>query len=525
MVAVVTDGHKYLTSASVPRGTAKETEELAIALALTQAKTSTIITDSQEACRSFQSGWVAPVTLRILENKAPDRQVDIVWTPAHSSMRGNEHAHLTARDLAHQATEETLEPTPLTTYQEITQHYRLNRRTLPTPHPSLTRSTTPRGGRTPGSLPGSTPLSSATPLRDKLNINPEDHLDFDTNQSAKQFQKQTKQHLLKALSSLPAPKNDYEIVVPEDDPSLLESASQEHVVEDQADMDSAKEHERLEKLEAERKLQSQAVQRDLPRPLDVNASVLRPAHTEPPLTDLQRAEELIKQEMLVMQHYDALHHPTAHQRPGGGPRKGAPMDEAQHLAYLDRHPYRKYSQEDLEAAEEVLKAEMEVVRRGMGHGDLSLEAYSQVWDECLAQVLFLPAQNRYTRANLASKKDRIESLDKRLEQNRGHMTREAKKAAKVEKKLRVLLGGYQSRGQALIKQIQELAEQIEQTHLELKTFQALQEHESLAIPKRVEALTEDVNRQVEREKALQKRYNDLLQQKELVEEALVDVQS
>lgn len=385
--------------------------------------------------------------------------------------------------------------------------------------------TTPRGGRTPGSVTGSTPQSSATPLRDKLNINPEDHLDFDTSQSAKQFQKQTKQHLLKALSSLPTPKNDYEIVVPEDDPSLSESASQEHFVEDQADMDFTKEQERQEKLEAERKLQSQAVQRDLPRPMDVNTSVLRPAHTEPPLTDLQRAEELIKQEMLVMQHHDALHYPTAHQRLGGGPRKGAPMDEAQHLAYLDRHPYLKYSQDELQAAKEVLKAEMEVVRRGMGHGDLSLEAYSQVWDECLAQVLFLPAQNRYTRANLASKKDRIESLDKRLEQNRGHMTREAKKAAKVEKKLRVLLGGYQSRGQALIKQIQELAEQIEQTHLELKTFQALQEHESLAIPKRVEALTEDVNRQVEREKALQKRYNDLLQQKELVEEALVDVQS
>lgn len=385
--------------------------------------------------------------------------------------------------------------------------------------------TTPRGGRTPGSITGSTPQSSATPLRDKLNINPEDHLDFDTSQSAKQFQKQTKQHLLKALSSLPTPKNDYEIVVPEDDPSLSESASQEHFVEDQADMDFTKEQERQEKLEAERKLQSQAVQRDLPRPMDVNSSVLRPAHTEPPLTDLQRAEELIKQEMLVMQHHDALHYPTAHQRLGGGPRKGAPMDEAQHLAYLDRHPYLKYSQDELQAAKEVLKAEMEVVRRGMGHGDLSLEAYSQVWDECLAQVLFLPAQNRYTRANLASKKDRIESLDKRLEQNRGHMTREAKKAAKVEKKLRVLLGGYQSRGQALIKQIQELAEQIEQTHLELKTFQALQEHESLAIPKRVEALTEDVNRQVEREKALQKRYNDLLQQKELVEEALVDVQS
>ena len=32
-----------------------------------------------------------------------------------------------------------------------------------------------------------------------------------------------------------------------------------------------------------------------------------------------------------------------------------------------------------------------------------------------AQVLFLPSQQRFTRAALASKKDRLESLEKRLE--------------------------------------------------------------------------------------------------------------
>ena len=58
---------------------------------------------------------------------------------------------------------------------------------------------------------------------------------------------------------------------------------------------------------------------------------------------------------------------------------------------------------------------MEHVKHRMGHGDLSLEAYTQVWEECYAQVLYLPAQNRYTRASLASKKDRIESLEKQLE--------------------------------------------------------------------------------------------------------------
>lgn len=71
--------------------------------------------------------------------------------------------------------------------------------------------------------------------------------------------------------------------------------------------------------------------------------------------------------------------------------------------------------------------------------------FPQVWEECLAQVLFLPSQSKYTRASLASKKDRIESLEKRLEQNRQHMAKQAKIAAKLEKKLKILMGGYQVR--------------------------------------------------------------------------------
>lgn len=129
---------------------------------------------------------------------------------------------------------------------------------------------------------------------------------------------------------------------------------------------------------------------------------------------------------------------------------------------------------------------MELVKQGMGHGELSLDTYCQVWDECLAQVLYVPSQNRYTRANITGKKDKIESLEKRLEQNRNHMTKEAKRAAKIEKKLRVLLGGYQQRAQLLTKQEHELVEQIEQTLIDLRTFTTLQQYETLAIQKREE---------------------------------------
>jgi hypothetical protein len=94
-------------------------------------------------------------------------------------------------------------------------------------------------------------------------------------------------------------------------------------------------------------------------------------------------------------------------------------------------------------AKELLEKELDVVKQGMSHGDLPFDAYTQVWNECLAQVLYLPSQNRYTRANLASKKDRLEALERKLENNRQHMAKEAKRAAKIEKKLKILTGGYQ----------------------------------------------------------------------------------
>merc|ERR1712242_4137 len=186
------------------------------------------------------------------------------------------------------------------------------------------------------------------------------------------------------------------------------------------------------------------------------------------------------------------------------------VNEASHRNYLDKHQWREYSKEELDEANVLLEQEMEIVKEGMQHGDLSLEAYTQVWEECLAQVLYLPGQQRYTRANLASKKDRIESMEKRLETNRQHMAKEAKKAAKVEKKLKILTGGYQSRAAGLIKQLTDAAEQLEQSRLELDTFSQLKLSEEVTIPRRLEIITTDVEKQKEREKDLQSQYRDTL---------------
>ncbi|KAL5009999.1 hypothetical protein ScPMuIL_012304 [Solemya velum] len=377
------------------------------------------------------------------------------------------------------------------------------------------RGMTPRGNMGP---PGQTPLQ--TPVRDKLNINQPDG-EYDSQQYDKFFQKEMKEHLRQGLAGLPAPKNDYEIVVP-DDMNAETDQSMEHdqYVEDQADLDSRSEAELLEKRQKELRLSSQSVQRSLPRPSDVNDNVVRVVGPgDPPLTELQKAEELIKKEMLVMLHHDAVYNPAVNQALAPGSKKPGQkgiVNPAQHLSYLQQHPYDHFQEEEVQQARDLLKREMDFVKRGMNHGDLSIESFSQVWDECYSQVLYLPSSNRYTRANLASKKDRIESLEKRLENNRNHMTRDAKQAAKMEKKLKIILGGYQSRAQGLMKQVQDTYEQLEQTFVEYKTFDTLRQHEIGAIPKRKESLTEDVERQTEREHDLQIRYSELQYRKDLM---------
>uniref|UniRef100_A0A8C4HF86 Cell division cycle 5-like protein n=1 Tax=Dicentrarchus labrax TaxID=13489 RepID=A0A8C4HF86_DICLA len=367
---------------------------------------------------------------------------------------------------------------------------------------------TPRGAVTPGLTP------VRTPLRDKLNINSEEQLADPA--YAKHMQRESLQQLRQGLMSLPVPKNDFEIVLPENaEKELEETETETGFVEDSADVESRKQvcptctHAFMHIS-----LMISACYRS---PLQVNESVLRPTSMEP-LSDLQLAEELIKQEMITMLHFDCLHHPSANaasqlQR---GKTRGptSTSNNASHIAYLETHSYKPVSTEEMEQAKAALAGEMEVVKAGMGHGDLSMEAYSQVWEECYGQVLYLPSQNRYTRANLASKKDRIESLEKKLDVNRGHMTAEARKAAKLEKKLKILLGGFQSRALGLLKQHNELWEQVEQSATELQTFNQLKKQEDTAIPRRQEALREDVERQMERERELQQRYGELLMERE-----------
>ena len=83
----------------------------------------------------------------------------------------------------------------------------------------------------------------------------------------------------------------------------------------------------------------------------VNESVLRPTSVEA-LSDLQLAEELIKQEMITMLHFDCLHHPSANsasqlqRSKSRGPTSTS--NNASHIAYLESNSYQPISTEEME---------------------------------------------------------------------------------------------------------------------------------------------------------------------------------
>lgn len=100
--------------------------------------------------------------------------------------------------------------------------------------------------------------ASVHQVRDKLNINPDDGMSVTETPSAyKNYQRQVKSSLRDGLATLPAPKNDYEIVVPDQDGGDDGAMDVDAPVEDQADVDArhVAEEKRLRAVELARRSQ------------------------------------------------------------------------------------------------------------------------------------------------------------------------------------------------------------------------------------------------------------------------------
>jgi len=368
-----------------------------------------------------------------------------------------------------------------------------------TPAPPGTKMLPPPAAATPAA---STP--ARTPLRDELRINDDSASMDESVMAEKHRQAAMKKQVLAGLSSLPAPSHDYSIAVPPLPPAHDENQHAES--EEDASDRLARETAQREAAEAALvKQRSKVIQRDLPRPFTINTSVLKDASVFDSLPALQRAEEMLKREMLSLLQYDALKFPLK----AGPPPKKPPQLEA-------------FTQQELHTANELLEQEMGVVEHALGHGPIgSNGVFEKAWEECNQELAYLPSQKKYSRVSTATKQEKLDALRDQFESLRMHMEKESKRAMKLEHKLNVVFAGYQTRATQTTASIAELYQKLDEARRDLQCFRGLQIQETHAIPLRIQRVQEEVSKQMEREKELQARYAHLLAEKDTLETLLM----
>ena len=93
--------------------------------------------------------------------------------------------------------------------------------------------------------------------------------------------------------------------------------------------------------------------------------------------------------MIIMLRNDIVNHPTSSQVELLKQKKTRNAVQAvitANQAALEREQHEKFTEEEMADAKKMLAKEMDYVKQRIGHGDLPIESYSKVWEECYAQV-------------------------------------------------------------------------------------------------------------------------------------------
>ncbi|KAJ6455856.1 pre-mRNA splicing factor component-domain-containing protein [Mycena sanguinolenta] len=356
-------------------------------------------------------------------------------------------------------------------------------------------SATPRVGGV-----SATPLR--TPMRDNLSINPEGFTPVgDTPREQRLRANSAKRALRAGFMNLPTPENNFELLVPEeeDEEDINGTALS---VEDAAERDARLKRQREE---AERKAlarRSKAVQQGLPRPANVDVGGLLQRLS---IDGESAAHLLINMELAELLQHDAISHPIP-----GTSRAGGTLST-----------YEMPPDEDVDAAKALIHLELasavgltntnpeELRSKLLALTEVETTDASISWASTRHHLTYDPERKVWTEPATLSAELRVAGYTALLDESREMMGKEAAKAAKAEKKLSVVLGGYLSRSDALSKRITDAFDELQKTQGDYESFSRLQTNENAVGPRRLEALKEEVDKLERRERHLQERYSEL----------------
>lgn len=263
-------------------------------------------------------------------------------------------------------------------------------------------------GATPRHAPIQTPNPMATPLRNG-HAAMDDNTPFKTPREEKASQMQKKRSLLQGLSSLPKPRNEWEIKLPDmEDESEKKDTTATEMVEDMSDYEREIKEAAENEVKERAARRSLAVQLGLPRPVSVPKLTIEKDATE--------TEKMIHEELTRLLKHDSIKYPVV----GGKVAPGATKLSAD-IADLEDEFESKTLEDarkelDAEIAKELGLSSKDDIKKEVWKHFSTRPEFEQKWSQEHEDLLFSAKFNRFMTLNeMDDEKDIIQGLDKTVE--------------------------------------------------------------------------------------------------------------
>uniref|UniRef100_A0A0N5CGQ6 Cell division cycle 5-like protein n=1 Tax=Strongyloides papillosus TaxID=174720 RepID=A0A0N5CGQ6_STREA len=300
-----------------------------------------------------------------------------------------------------------------------------------------------------------------TPFRDQLNLNKDGE-----NLEGEDFDWKS------AIASLPKPKNEFEIVLPDEDEVEDDVGGDVQMKDGEEDEEVANEKRRkfIEKKEKELlRRRSTVYQRGLAIPVKVNNALFKKPYDR---SDYGKAMKLISKEMKNLVEWDVTNTPSNDIDTSITPEM---IEEAKKLIDAEITEKPEYDEE-----------------------------MASAMDLCYSELV--PYEGKLTRIANLNRKDQMDCLVKELDVIDGWLQKLGGGVSKIDKKLQVKMTGYFKVAEKLIKKIEEKRHERESVQLQIDAFSRLYQHELMSIKRRVGKLQTEVDSLLRRENELQKEY-------------------
>eukprot|EP00953_Heterococcus_sp_UTEX-ZZ885_P014524 8215-Heterococcus_DN1.PRE.1 len=272
--------------------------------------------------------------------------------------------------------------------------------------------------------------------------------------------------------------------------------------------------------EAEWRARSEALKRQLPRPVTVNHALATASELDgssdnssssAAAVEHRAAVAMIDSMVVALLNRDAVKYTVDVSE--GGKRKSKKRKNRENQAQAEAAALAavpEFTEEELITAKLMIQEECENSSDdATNNSGVNSEQFAELWTAAHSQWSYLPDKSAWGVTAEASESSRIAALMHEFQQLRQSIDKLAAKAVKAEARVAVTQGGYAAKAQALCDSIAALHTAAGEAHIEKECHDRLLGNETLATPRRLAEAQAALRVEEEAEMTLQNEYAEL----------------